>query len=376
MSFWEIRNEADDGAAEILLYGSISDEDFWDSEATSTRFAEELAELGGRDVVVRINSRGGDVFAAQAVYNQLRRYSGRVDVTIDGMAASAATIIACAGQTVTMPDNTTYLIHNPMNMLFGAYTETELKSMADALKIVKQTIVNVYKKKCGDKISEEEIVKMMDEETILTADEALQYGFVDSIDEENSVTGSLNKGCLVINSVEFNADSFKNVGKIMDILHKNNKKEPEKVEKEKKTGFLDKVQQIIDKLHNKSEEMPQAEDKAAAAVKAERERIKALNALKVPGNVLINNIINEAFDDETVTAEKLKPMIDEIKGAGVGEDAKNAVQNMIKDSIESGAYAVPAAPKDNKGKDIDGQAIDVLSGAFKNAIEKKYGGKK
>lgn len=170
MKFWEIKNELNSEKAELLIYKEIANEDWWDEGlATPKKFNDDLKALGGKDLVVRINSCGGDVFAAQSIYNQLKRYAGRVTITIDGIAASAATIIACAGENVIMPSNTIYMIHNPMNLLIGFYNQNELEEVAKALKAVKQTIVNVYKMKCKDKITDEKLSEMMDEETFLTA---------------------------------------------------------------------------------------------------------------------------------------------------------------------------------------------------------------
>lgn len=372
--FWQIKNEANSDVAEILLYKPIADEDWWDEAVTPQHFHDDLESLNGKDVNVRINCRGGDVFAAQAIYNQLKRYSGTVNVTIDGIAASAATIIACAGKTVTMPSNTTYLIHNPMNMLFGYYNEQELQDMAKALQIVKQTIVNVYKMKCKDKISDEEIIEMMDKETILTADEAKTHGFIDVIDEDNNVKGVLDKGKLIVNSVEFNASSFKNIDKIMQIINKTEQKEFKNMsEPTKKGGFLHKIQEITANLL-KPQSNPQNDiDVIAKAKTEERQRIRALNKLRVENNKLINGLIDEAIEDETVTADKIAGYINQIKEAEIGTPAQNMVQNMLKDQIDSGSDNVAVAPKQNLNPDT--QAINTLSQALKNQINSKYGGK-
>ena len=94
--FWKIKNNADNDeeSAELLLYGTIANETWWGDEVTPKQFADDIRSLGGKDIIVRINSGGGDVFAAQAIYNQLKSYAGNVDVVIDGICASAATIIS------------------------------------------------------------------------------------------------------------------------------------------------------------------------------------------------------------------------------------------------------------------------------------------
>lgn len=333
MKFWEIKNELNSEKAELLIYKEIANEDWWDEGlATPKKFNDELKALGGKDLVVRINSCGGDVFAAQSIYNQLKRYTGNVTVTIDGIAASAATIIACAGENVIMPSNTIYMIHNPMNLLIGFYNQNELEEVAKALKAVKQTIVNVYKMKCKDKITDEKLSEMMDEETFLTAQEAKDYGFVDEIDDENSVTGVLNKGNLVINSIAFNAKTFNNPDKILEIMHKENNMG-------NKSGIMNKLQDMV-------------------------------NNLRVPNNETINNLVDKAIADETATADKVKPYLDKI-AENIG--AKDYVQNMISDVNNSGVNNVLGS-EDNNISEED-KTLSMLSQASKNYLKNKFGGK-
>lgn len=359
MKFWEIKNELNSEKAELLIYKEIANEDWWDEGlATPKKFNDELKALGGKDLVVRINSCGGDVFAAQSIYKQLKRYTGNVTVTIDGIAASAATIIACAGENVIMPSNTIYMIHNPMNLLIGFYNQNELEEVAKALKAVKQTIVNVYKMKCKDKITDEKLSEMMDEETFLTAQEAKDYGFVDEIDDENSVTGVLNKGNLVINSIAFNAKMFNNPDKILEIMHKENNMG-------NKSGIMNKLQDMVNNLSNKNND-----EVIAKAKQEERERITALNKLRVPNNETINNLIDEAIADETATADKVKPYLDKI-AENIG--AKDYVQNMISDVNNSGVNNVLGS-EDNNISEED-KTLSMLSQASKNYLKNKFGGK-
>ena len=366
--FWQVKNEVNSNA-EILLYSPIAGQKSWfGDEVSPQEFAADLESLGGKDVTVRINCAGGDVFAAQAIYNQLKRYPGNVDVIIDGLAASAATIVACAGNTVTMPSNTAYLIHNPMNLLIGFYNEQELNETVIALKAVKQTIINVYKMKCKDKITDKLLTKMMDEETILTAQETKDYGFIDEIDD-NNVSSTVNKGFLVVNSVKFNEKSFENPQKIMEIL--NNKGVKSMSEIKKSGGIIDKLQGIIDNFKSKNEEKP-LENAVEQAKKAERERILALNSLKIKGNDTINAFIDEAIADETATAEAIKPYIDKI-AQNVG--AKNIVQDTIKDYIDGGAGQINAMPSDDMMQNNDDMKTqNILMEAMKNELNVTYYG--
>ena len=114
--FWKFRNQAD-GNAELLLYGNIaSEQSWWSDDVTPKQFAEELAELGTvSNITVRINSGGGDVFAAQAIGNLLEQHTANVTARIDGLCASAATIVACHCNRVIAANDSTYMVH-PVQM--------------------------------------------------------------------------------------------------------------------------------------------------------------------------------------------------------------------------------------------------------------------
>ncbi|WP_263634681.1 ATP-dependent Clp protease proteolytic subunit [Megasphaera massiliensis] len=104
--FWDFQNAAGDDNAELYIYGDIvAEAPLWSDSVDAAKFSRELQDLGGKNVTVHINSQGGDVFVAHAIHNQLVAYSGNVNVVVDGIAASAATIIAMAGTRITMPSN-------------------------------------------------------------------------------------------------------------------------------------------------------------------------------------------------------------------------------------------------------------------------------
>lgn len=180
-AFWKFRNEAENETAELLLYGEISDVSWYGDEVTPKQFHEGLVSCEGKDLAVHINSPGGDVFAAQAIYTQLKAYTGKVTMHIDGMCASAATIIACAGDTVIMPSNTIYMIHNPKSAMLGYFDAPQLDKISESLGAVKQTIVNVYMARVQGALSEVQLQHKMDSEEWMTAETAKSYGFVDEI---------------------------------------------------------------------------------------------------------------------------------------------------------------------------------------------------
>lgn len=142
-------------------------------------FIAQLKAYSGQRVTLRINSPGGSVFEGAAIYNAVKRHPGGVDVVIDGLAASMASVIACGGTSVAMASNALFMIHNPASDMWG--DAEDMRREADLLDKVKETIVNSYRDRTG--MDAEEISSMMDAETWLTAEQALEFGFIDSITE-------------------------------------------------------------------------------------------------------------------------------------------------------------------------------------------------
>jgi ATP-dependent Clp protease protease subunit len=162
---------------EILIYDDIGESWFSDG-VTGKKIKEQLDEING-DVIVRINSGGGDVFEGIGIYNILKEHKGNVTIKIDGWAASAASIIAMAGDTVSMAFNSQMMIHNPWT--FAAGDASELTKVAERLESIKGNLVDTYEARTG--IGEEKISTWMNEEKWFTATEAIEYGFADA-DEE------------------------------------------------------------------------------------------------------------------------------------------------------------------------------------------------
>ena len=173
--FWNwVRNEGE--RRTLLLDGEISDETWFGDEVTPAIFREELHAAQG-DVVLWLNSPGGDCFAAAQIYNMLMDYPGSVTVKIDGLAASAASVIAMAGSTVEISPVGMILVHNPMTISIGDVQEME-RAIA-LLAEVKESIINAYEIKTG--LSRAKISRLMDAETRMNAKKAMELGFADEI---------------------------------------------------------------------------------------------------------------------------------------------------------------------------------------------------
>lgn len=172
--FWNwVKNEE---SRTLYFDGYIAQDSWFDDEITPKQFKSELTDSDG-DVTVWINSPGGDVFAASQIYNMLKEYNGKVTVKIDGIAASAASVIAMAGSEILMSPVAMMMIHNPATVIFGE--ASDFQSGIDMLSEVKESIINAYEKKTG--LARSKISKMMDSETWFSANKAVELGFADKV---------------------------------------------------------------------------------------------------------------------------------------------------------------------------------------------------
>lgn len=160
----------------LFLNGTIAEDSWFDDDVTPQLFKDELMS-GNGDVTVWINSPGGDCVAAAQIYNMLMDYKGNVTVKIDGIAASAASVIAMAGNKVLMSPVSMLMIHNPMTIAYGNHTEME-KAIA-MLDSVKDSIINAYEIKTG--LSRAKLSHLMDSETWMDANKAVELGFADAV---------------------------------------------------------------------------------------------------------------------------------------------------------------------------------------------------
>jgi len=174
--FWNWDKDEESDVRTLYLDGTIADESWWDDEITPRMFKDELLS-GNGDIVVWINSPGGDCVAASQIYVMLMDYTGNVTVKIDGLAASAASVIAMAGTEVLMAPTALLMIHNPMSIAIGD-TEEMQKAIA-MLDEVKESIINAYEIKTGQ--SRAKISHLMDGETWMNANKAIELGFADGI---------------------------------------------------------------------------------------------------------------------------------------------------------------------------------------------------
>ena len=173
---WQVRDETAPDARTLYLDGVIASESWLDDDVTPAAFKAELM-AGAGPITLWIHSPGGDVFAAAQIYNMLMEYPGDVTVKIDGIAASAASVIAMAGTKVLISPTGMLMIHNPMTLAIG--DSEEMQKAIDMLSEVKESIINAYEIRTG--LSRAKISHLMDGETWMSARKAVELGFADGI---------------------------------------------------------------------------------------------------------------------------------------------------------------------------------------------------
>ena len=297
LNMWNLTKNKDN-SADLILYGDIGDS--WLDDVSSKNIANELKDLDVSTINLRINSGGGDVFAAIAISNLLKDHKANVIAHIDGLAASAATIITSACDKVIMPKNALFMIHNPWTVVGG-----EAKDMiktAEQLDKVKNSIINTYKSKTNLEI--EEISKLMDEETWLDSYEAKEKGFIDEISDEENIEVIENK--LIVNSIALDFSKFKN---------SYNKKLKIKNEEEKivnKEEFKNKYPELYEEIKNEG-------------ILQERTRIKEIDELGINNEIITNAKFVEILDVKDVAVKLIKDKsVNMVEGDLKLENIKNS----------------------------------------------------
>lgn len=163
-------------SAEIWIYEDIGDD--WFGGLSAKQFSEDMKAIKDvSEITVYINSAGGSVFEGVSIYNQLKRHKATITVEIDGLAASIASLIAMAGDTINMAENAMMMIHRPYGGGFG--NADDLRSVADTLDKIQDTLRDTYAARSGMEAAQ--VAELIEAETWMSAAEALEYGLVDSV---------------------------------------------------------------------------------------------------------------------------------------------------------------------------------------------------
>lgn len=181
--FWDFKGLAEK-KGELYLYGEIGDSTLWGDEITPSSFAKDLAALGQIEQIdVFINSPGGSVFAGIAIYNILKRHEARVTVHVDGIAASAASIVAMAGDKIVVPKAATLMIHNAWGIGMG--NKKDLRGLADELERLDGQLADIYAGRTGN--DREQVAAWMEAERWMSGEEAFADGFADEVEENKQI---------------------------------------------------------------------------------------------------------------------------------------------------------------------------------------------
>jgi ATP-dependent Clp protease, protease subunit len=334
-----LEEEEDKNSVAILRVYEEIGENFWDGSGMSVKkFAEALDELSGISKLnIHINSLGGDTHTAQAIYNLIGDFEAESTSYIDGVAASAATVVASGANKVVMRHNANYMIHNPWTITMG--NATAMRKAAEDLDKVTEPIVNVYKEQTGNKISRAKITELMNEETWLTADEALQYGFVDEVRGKTNAIARVDASHIVSCGRIFNIAryQYKHVPEYPTIKSPVNKKEEPKAKPPKGKMTLEELQQVDPDL---------VASMYADAGKRERERLTALNTMMAPG---CEGIVQKAIESGASPASIALECFNIVKE---GNESQARVNQLKRDAAPAGGVPAGDAPfiPNNNGK--------------------------
>lgn len=361
--FWNFVANQEGNTAELLLYGEISEYSWYGDEITPAEFNNDLKNLGTIDeITVRINSGGGDVFAAVAIYTRLKEHKAKITVKIDGWCASAATIIAMAGgkEHIEISVAGVFMIHDPLAGLLGYYNTTELANVVKELETIKQSIVNCYMT-VTDKTEEEIKSLMTDEGTWFTGQEAVDAGFCTTVMFTEVETEIENAEKIIVNSVSIGLERFHTVPKeLLGYTNSHNNKPNAENNKEEKDMTLEEFKEKHPEIANayKNEIVAGAGKGEAGqtAVDAERARIKAIDEITLPG---FEDLANKAKYEEPITAEAFAMQI----VAAQKKTGKAFLSDREEDVTNSGIKDVTPTP--NAGHDTDeedpyGSLIDQM----------------
>lgn len=341
MPWYQMTSMKAEKKVEILIYDQIG-EDWFGDGVQAKKFAEELRDLGDIETIeLRINSPGGSVWDGNAIYNTLRGHKATVNVTIDGLAASIASVIAMSGDTITMPENALMMIHNPATIAFGE--AEEMRKAANMLDKIKLGAMAAYHRKSG--VSTDELSEMMDAETWLLAEDAVSLGFADATEGAVHAT----------NSVAIKSFDMTKFTHVPDSLGAKTKASPSAGVKQKEIPMtLDELrkkhpelcQQLIDegKAKGADEAKAQIDSAATEATAKETDRVKSVKDQLIPGHEEVIETL--MFDGKTTGPEAAVQVLAAEKGVRA---------QMLKDNGEDapGAVAQPSTDGDTGGNDAN-----------------------
>ena len=384
--FWNIASVGED-SGEIVLYGDVvarQPVDWWTGEPepglyiAPESFMEDLAAVKGKsNITIKINSTGGDLYTGIAIHNAIKGLSGHKVVIVDGIAASAASVIACAGDEVQVYPGSMVMIHGVAGLLMDYYTLADLKKLQKDFDASERAIAEIYHAKTG--IAVEQLRTMMTRETWMVGQEAIDNGFADTLLEGDGpdVSVSADKQVLLVAGIRHNIKGLHNVPSTIRInsIHAapaaGNKHAAAKNDGPKKED--NKTMTLEEMRAQHPDLVAQIEQQAVAnAIAQERARIEAIDS--IAASVGDAQLVRDAkYGENTCTAEQLALKAMQKQAALGAKHLKDAKA----DNDESGAAGVGAAPNGGEeGSESDDKAkVDAIVGLY-NSTKSQNGGKK
>lgn len=329
---------------DIDIYGVVTNgKSWWDDEIGASNVIDQLRDLDEtQDIVLHINSVGGEVSAGVSIYNRLRALHNKKSVIIEGLAASIASVIAMVGDEIHMALGSEMMIHNPSSYAFGEADDFE--KAAESLRKTKESLIDIYEQRTG--LSRDELATMMDNETWLTAKEAKEKGFCTSVDESLQMVVCRKGTNLIVNGLAFAQEEVR--GLPIDIYQEEKGEEPMTIEE-----LREQHADVYNAVFNKG-------------VEAERERIKALDGINNSTRAeVVNKAKYETFatvSDVALELLNLEPVADE------PAVPTNQLQAIITDALQS-SNTIDAVPittpveltEDDKALQLVNRVMDSMA---------------
>ena len=331
-SFFSIRNEASEPAAEVLIYDRIGPGRWYEPDGVSAKaFNKEIAKISAdRDIKLRINSPGGSVYEGLAIYNYLKERKEHITCIVDGICGSIATIIACSGKKVIMNPGTGYFIHKVQGGAQG--TSNDLRKAADNMDKVGEQLIDVYVEKTG--LKREEISAMMEASTLMNEHEAFEKGFADELSDDGDLKASFDKEAFLS---EFNSSpSFSNW---LDYSKITTKKENTSMNDDNKLaagtptpqGNLEnKIGLTPEEYQEYLENKAQIEKIRKAEAEQKRTEITNMVTALVNGGVYSNAVMQNLINGAVNNADNYALLKDSFENFKRNADAQNHVDPIVK----------------------------------------------
>lgn len=373
--FWNIASVSET-EGEITLYGDVLSKkpyDYWTGEAipgdyiTPEGFREDLEAVAGKEkITVKINSCGGDLYTGIAIHNAIKGLSADVSVIVEGIAASAASVIAMAGKNVSVFPGSIIMIHGVKVWNWDGMTLQDVKKFEQMMDANEKAIAEIYHAKTG--IEVDKLRNMMTKEKWMTGKEAVELGFADSViedAEETEITMSANKKFLMVNGIRHDSAFFRNMPDF-PVAKESAKPDPKpdavikSHEGSRKIMTLDELRAEQPELVEQIENSARSSVDVAAAVTAERKRIEEIDS--IAASVPDQQMVNEAkYGENACTAQELSFRV--LKQSA--KEGQNFLADMQKDAAASGTASVGASP--NGGAEKTEAEKDAAE--FKNIVD-------